>query len=220
MARAMRGGRRTKRPLQQDPDDGFPLMSTLGSTVEATERLGSGREPVVGHARTVLMIVYYAIAKDFLDWPRPLGRLGFRFRGFIASRLFAECGPRLRIHRRVSFGSGAQIHAANNVGIGQGCSFGGGAAVYLGAYLTMGPGCTFITGGHGVKSRRPLREQPNYHKPIRIGEDVFLGAQVLLLPGVTVGDGAIVGAGSVVSKDVEPYTIVAGNPIRVIGRRE
>lgn len=54
---------------------------------------------------------------------------------------------------------------------------------------------------------------------IEIGADAFVGAQAMILPGVRVGEGAVVGAGSVVTKDVEPWTIVAGNPARPIGER-
>ena len=55
--------------------------------------------------------------------------------------------------------------------------------------------------------------------PIEIGADAFIGAAAMILPGITIGEGAAVGAGSVVTKDVEPWTIVAGNPARLIGVR-
>lgn len=53
-------------------------------------------------------------------------------------------------------------------------------------------------------------------KPIKIGNDVWIGARSIILKGITIGDGAIIGAGSVVTKNVEPYTIVAGNPAQFI----
>jgi acetyltransferase-like isoleucine patch superfamily enzyme len=56
-------------------------------------------------------------------------------------------------------------------------------------------------------------------KPIRIGNDVFIGANVTILDGVTIGDGAVIGAGAVVSKDIPPYAIAVGNPIRIIRYR-
>jgi maltose O-acetyltransferase len=170
--------------------------------------------------RTLALIAYYGLAQFVPTWPRPVARIGFATRRALAGVLFDECGPGLNLHARVSFGSGRQIHASNNVGIGQGTVFNGRGDVFLGPHLTMGPRCTFITGDHEVRSRRPLREQESFQRPIRVGEDVYLGAHVILLPGVTIGDGAVVGAGSVVSRDVEPYTIVAGNPIKVIGARE
>ena len=56
-------------------------------------------------------------------------------------------------------------------------------------------------------------------KEISIGHDVFIGMNVTILDGVTIGNGAVIGAGTVVAKDVEPYTIVAGNPMRVLRKR-
>lgn len=56
-------------------------------------------------------------------------------------------------------------------------------------------------------------------KPVTIGDHVWIGARALICPGVTIGEGAVIGAGSVVTKDVEPYTIVAGNPARFIRNR-
>ena len=57
-------------------------------------------------------------------------------------------------------------------------------------------------------------------RPVSIGSDVYIGANAILLPGVTVGDGCVVGAGAVVTDDVAPMKIVAGNPARVIGDRD
>jgi maltose O-acetyltransferase len=54
---------------------------------------------------------------------------------------------------------------------------------------------------------------------VRIGDRVWIAYRAIILPGVTIGEGAVVGAGSVVTKDVEPYTIVAGNPARVVNKR-
>ncbi len=62
----------------------------------------------------------------------------------------------------------------------------------------------------------PPAQRPIVARPVRIGRNVWLGEQVCVLPGVTIGDGAIVGANAVVTRDVPPYTIVAGNPARVI----
>ena len=76
---------------------------------------------------------------------------------------------------------------------------------------------TFLcTASHDFRSR-------NYdliHKPIEIGRAAWITAKVVVLPGVKIGEGAVVGAGAVVSKDVAPWTIVAGNPAKEIGKRE
>jgi acetyltransferase-like isoleucine patch superfamily enzyme len=57
------------------------------------------------------------------------------------------------------------------------------------------------------------------NKPVFIGNDVWVGAKSIILPGITIGDGTVIGAGSVVTKNVLPYTIVAGNPARIIRKR-
>lgn len=61
---------------------------------------------------------------------------------------------------------------------------------------------------------------PELAKPITIGDDVWVGGAAVICPGVTIGNNAVVGAGSVVTKDVEPYTVVAGNPAKLIRRLE
>ena len=73
---------------------------------------------------------------------------------------------------------------------------------------------------HGFKKDQLINKQAYNRKPIKIGNDVWIGACAIVLKGVTIGDGAIIAAGSVVTKDVEPYTIVAGNPAKVIRNRE
>jgi chloramphenicol O-acetyltransferase type B len=76
----------------------------------------------------------------------------------------------------------------------------------------------FYEGRDSVKAKfsEHVREQP---RRVSIGHDVWLGRSVIVLPGVTIGDGAVVGAGSVVTKEVPPYAIVAGNPARLIRYR-
>jgi maltose O-acetyltransferase len=65
-----------------------------------------------------------------------------------------------------------------------------------------------------------MRWEPDVLLPTKIGRDVWIGANAVVLGGVTIGDGAVVAAGSVVTKDVEPGAIVVGNPARLVRRRE
>lgn len=73
--------------------------------------------------------------------------------------------------------------------------------------------------GHNILKRNFAEIEFAPFKTTKIGNDVWIGSRALVLQGVTIGDGAVVGAGAVVTKDVEPYTIVAGNPARVIRKR-
>lgn len=90
-----------------------------------------------------------------------------------------------------------------------------GAHVTIGNRVFIGPQCGFYTAIHpfSVSERNLGLERA---LPITIHDNVWIGGKVCILPGVTVGEGAVVGAGSIVTKDVPPYTVVAGNPARVI----
>ncbi len=104
------------------------------------------------------------------------------------------------------------------------------ASVTFKKYSGAAFGCTIITGNHmsvpGLfnrmvddKMKDELDLYHEYDKDVIIGEEVWLGANTIVLAGVTIGRGAIVGAGSVVRCDIPPYAIVAGNPAKVVGFR-
>lgn len=90
-----------------------------------------------------------------------------------------------------------------------------GAPVTFGDNVFVAPNCGFYTAGHpfDVQQRNAGLE---YAHPISIGNNVWIGAQVSVLPGVTIGDNCVIGAGSVVNKDIPANSMAAGNPCRVI----
>jgi acetyltransferase-like isoleucine patch superfamily enzyme len=107
----------------------------------------------------------------------------------------------------VSFGPGCHIYEPRaGLEIGDHCMIGGG---------------TLISGVEHGYSRRdiPMRHQPTENKPVRIEDDVWIGMGVKLLPGVTIGKGAIIGAGSVVTRSIPAYSIAIGAPCRVVRER-
>lgn len=87
--------------------------------------------------------------------------------------------------------------------------------VTIGAEVMLGPNVSIYTAGHPIhpESRKSYYE---YGLPITIGDGVWVGGSVTILPGVTIGENAVIGAGSVVTRDVPPNVIAAGNPCRVI----
>jgi len=109
----------------------------------------------------------------------------------------------------------------NNTSIGKFCSIGPNVCIGLGIHPTIGVSTspmfysTSKVNGYSLVDKMKIKEN---QKTI-IGNDVFVGANVTILDGVTIGDGAIVGAGAVVSKDVPPYAIVVGSPMKVIKYR-
>lgn len=100
------------------------------------------------------------------------------------------------------------------------------ANVVIGNYVIIAHGLTIITGRHRynipgryIRDITDLEKEPIDDLSITIEDDVWIAANVTILRGVTVGRGSIIGCGSIVTKDVEPYSIVAGNPAVKIGNR-
>lgn len=86
--------------------------------------------------------------------------------------------------------------------------------IYIGDRTMIGPNCTIVTAGHPIYPS--LREDvQQYNMDVHIGRNVWLGAGVIVLPGVTIGDNTVIGAGSVVTKDIPSNVVAFGNPCRI-----
>ena len=108
---------------------------------------------------------------------------------------------------------GMNLHIGKQVFINSGCSFQDQGGIYIGDNTLIGHQVVFATINH---DEDPNKRASMFFKPIHIGKNVWIGAHATILPGVNIGDGAIIGAGAVVTKDVLPNTVVAGVPARVI----
>lgn len=109
-----------------------------------------------------------------------------------------------------------KVHLGNHNVINFGCCFDGRRyPIEVGDNVSIGPEATILTLGHDPRSAH----FDDTGGPVKIGDRVWIGYRALILPGVEIGEGAVVGAGAVVTKDVPPYTIVAGNPAVKIGDR-
>ena len=87
--------------------------------------------------------------------------------------------------------------------------------IYVGDYTMLGPNVVIATAGHPILPElRPLAYQ--YNMPVHIGKNCWLGAGVIVLPGVTIGDNTVIGAGSVVKKDIPANVVAVGNPCKVL----
>ena len=163
------------------------------------------------------IMLYYCIAR-FL--PESSSRTGFIWKICRANccRLFlVRCGKNVNIERDAKFSPRTEI--GNNSGIGVNAHLYG--KVIIGDNVMMAPNCTIYVRNHRFDSIEvPMCCQGSTEEePVIIGSDVWIGGHVIILPGVHIGDGAVIGAGSVVTKNVAEYSIVGGNPARVIGNR-
>lgn len=169
--------------------------------------------------KSVRLVLFYAFARHLPESTAPGGVLWRKIRFWICSPLFAECGSNVNIERGASIGRGTTISIGSNSGIGVKASIGGGARI--GANVMMGPEVLILTANHARTSvDQPMLHQGNDTvQPVTVCDDVWIGARVIILPGVRVGNGSILGAGAVVTKDVPPYAVAAGNPARVVRYR-
>jgi acetyltransferase-like isoleucine patch superfamily enzyme len=116
-------------------------------------------------------------------------------------------------------GAGARLQLQRHVFVGRGTLFDLSGEVTVGEDTMFAPGCFITDHNHGIAPGLPMWRQPVVHGPVRIGADCWLGARVTVLPGVTIGDGAVVAAGAVVTRDVASGAIVAGVPARFLRMR-
>jgi maltose O-acetyltransferase len=113
---------------------------------------------------------------------------------------------------------GTNIDFGNNCYLNHNCCFLDVCNISIGSNTMFGPNVQIYTASHPLD---PIeRRGRELGKPVAIGNDCWIGGSAVILPGVTIGDGVVVGAGSVVTKNVEPYVVVAGNPAKVIKRIE
>ena len=166
---------------------------------------------------------YHQMLSDFGCAPSQIAWLKKAFRLFWPKKTLQERYPQYRIGKGSydANGNGLCVH-----------SWGEGASLTIGAYCSIAEGVQFFLGGeHRTDwvttypfsafwpSAKGMDGHPKTKGDIIIGNDVWIAADAIILSGVSIGDGAVVGAGSIVTKNVSSYSIVAGNPARVVEKR-
>jgi acetyltransferase-like isoleucine patch superfamily enzyme len=146
------------------------------------------------------------------------------FFGFLRSwfwgRFLKKIGKRVYIMQRVKIMSPQKVSLGHDVLLNEDVKIGGQCGVTIGNFVLIGYNVNIVSENHAYQSYSvPIMKQGYYGGPITISDDVWIGANAIILPSVTIGKGAIVGANAVVTKSVAPYTIVGGIPARKIKSR-
>lgn len=116
---------------------------------------------------------------------------------------------------------GGFIHIGKNSNIGHNCALYGQGGIEIGENVLVGPNCSIISGNHKFADRLiPINKQGTHDVGIHICDDVWIGANVAILDGVEIGKGAVIGAGSVVTKNVEEYSVTFGSPAKFYRYRD
>lgn len=133
-----------------------------------------------------------------------------------------ELGDRVLIEADVYLkivADAAALRLGEHTFVGRGVEFDIMSSVSVGSHSLIAPRCFITDHVHGIRPDLRIDQQPCEAQPVVIGSDVWLGAGTVVLPGVKIGDGAVVGANSVVTSDVAPHTVVAGAPARFLRNR-
>lgn len=164
--------------------------------------------------RTMNRVMYEVVLKKLPNSMVPIsGRTYKVLRGLAVKNFIKHCGNNVNIEHGASLSSKMSI--GNNSGVGINCSCGG--AITIGDNVMMGPECVILTYNHMFdRTDIPMCEQGfQEERPVIIGNDVWIGRRVIILPGVHIGNGVIIGAGAVVTKDIPDWAVVAGNPATI-----
>jgi len=132
--------------------------------------------------------------------------------------MLPSVGKNVNIDRGAKFAMSTEIGDHSGIGIDSRLY----GPVKIGENVMMGPECYIYTYNHRTERTDIPMNQQGYteERPVIIGNDVWIGSRVTILPGVHIGNGVVIGAASVVTKDIPDYAIAAGNPAKIIKYRK
>lgn len=154
-------------------------------------------------------------AKDLFFQFNNLNLNNHEARSQIIRELFGKCCEKFRIEGRLYVDYGCNIEVGENFYANDNLVILDAAKVKIGNNVFLGPNVGIYTSGHPIDVER-RNKCYEYALPITIGDNVWIGGGVHIVPGVTIGNNSVIGTGSVVTKDIPPNVIAVGNPCRVL----
>ncbi len=168
----------------------------------------------------IFLFLYYTIGIRLPKSQSPFNLGSNSFRRICAKHIFKFVGKNVTIEKGAFFGKGEGIEIYEGGGIGINASIQG--PLVIGKNVMMGPDVIVYTRGHKFDRLDIPMNRQGETRPLKviIGDDVWIGARVVILPGVRIGRGVIIGAGAVVTKNIPDYSVVAGVPAKIIKNRK
>lgn len=171
--------------------------------------------------RVLFLILYYGFAQYLPGSYTPIfGKLYNSIRIWCVKHIFKKCGKISTIDRRAYFGTGRNIEIDDYSGIGENCIVPNNTII--GKYVMMAPEVHIVANNHNFNDvSKPMCFQGSPKNPpiTIIEDDCWIGVRVIMTPGRHIKKGTIVAAGSVLTKDFDEYSIVGGNPAKLIRKR-
>ena len=165
------------------------------------------------------------VIRSFVDpstWLHPFRVLHFYGYSHVLPRRLMTMGPGTRMAPNTSIRNGERISVGARGHIGERCYLWAGdghGRIDIGDDVLLAPEVFITASDYRRRPGVPMEVQPKDERDVRIGSDVWLGVRVVVVAGVTIGDGCVVGAGAVVTRSLPAGSVAAGVPARVVGRR-
>ena len=142
--------------------------------------------------------------------------LRLMFRNLIYRALIKSCGKNTKFYGKVFFVNHYLVTIGNNSTINEGVFFNARDTIIIGNNVTISANAFLTSTGLCTDTAEHLKQKEHFAKPIVVNDYAWIGAGAIILPGVTIGEGSIIGAGSVVTENVAPYSVWAGVPAKLI----
>lgn len=148
------------------------------------------------------------------------GLIGIKVRNIYYSRRFRFCGNELKILNRVTIYKPENISIGERCGINSNVWINGSGGISIGDDVLIGPNVLIHSANHNFdRIDTPINLQGWTFKAVTIEDNVWIGANAIILPGIHIGTGSVIGAGSVVTKNIPPFSVALGNPAKVVKKR-
>ena len=168
-----------------------------------------------------ILLIGYSLFGKYLPLSYHMS-LAKTLRAFWARRILKHAGKDINVEKAAIFNHRCSLGDRSGIGFKCELHAAAGAEIIIGRYVNMGPEVVIYTQNHATGRTDIIMQEQGFEeaKSVMIEDDVWIGRRVIILPGVRVGRGSVLGAGTVIAKDVNPYSVVVGNPgYRVKSRR-